>query len=259
MSGRASLASRAMSAAVSSTSSNTADQRTFASWFAPTTDSDVGVDEHAQRRRRLAPRQRGHAHVEAGRDELRPGDGHQLPRLVLAQDHLAAPGAARSRQRGQHALEAGGLVFEPGAARAGVDDRVLDRDELALGARREHGEMPRVAAVGRIEPHDQPFALAGDRARPLLDPRRDLARDAHGRVERAAVEAGDDGLGDVGDRADARRRSRQLEPARAVAADRVDHAGERRADQRPGVDLGIERAHDAGHALGETREPRRRR
>ena len=30
-----------MSAAVSSTSSNTADQRTFASWFAPTIDSDA--------------------------------------------------------------------------------------------------------------------------------------------------------------------------------------------------------------------------
>ena len=36
MSGRASWASRAMSAAVSSTSSNTADQRTSASWLAPT-------------------------------------------------------------------------------------------------------------------------------------------------------------------------------------------------------------------------------
>ena len=78
------------------------------------------VDEHAQRRRRLAPRQRGHAHVEAGRDELRTGDGHQLPRFVLAQDDLAAPDAAGSRQRGQHALEARGLVFEPGAARARV-------------------------------------------------------------------------------------------------------------------------------------------
>ena len=38
ISGRASLASRAMSAAVSSTSSKTADHRTSASWLAPTTD-----------------------------------------------------------------------------------------------------------------------------------------------------------------------------------------------------------------------------
>ena len=41
-SGRASLASRATSAAVSSTSSKTADHRTLASWLAPTTLSPVG-------------------------------------------------------------------------------------------------------------------------------------------------------------------------------------------------------------------------
>ncbi len=44
MSGRASLARRAMSAAVSSTSSNTADQRTSASWLAPTTVSDASAN-----------------------------------------------------------------------------------------------------------------------------------------------------------------------------------------------------------------------
>ena len=51
-------------------------------------------------------------------------------------------------KRGQHAFEAGGLVFEAGAARTGVDNRVLDRRELALGAGREHREVPRVARVG---------------------------------------------------------------------------------------------------------------
>ena len=136
MSGRASLASRAMSAAVSSTPSNTADQRTFASWFAPTDRLRRLVDEHAQRRRRLAQRQRGHAHVEAGRDELRTGDGHQLPRFVLAQDHLAAPHAARAGPA-RAACARGARSRLRGAARAepAFDDRVLDRDELALRAR----------------------------------------------------------------------------------------------------------------------------
>jgi hypothetical protein len=42
MRGRASAASRRMSSAVSSTSSKTADQRTSASWWAPTTDASTG-------------------------------------------------------------------------------------------------------------------------------------------------------------------------------------------------------------------------
>ena len=96
-SGRASAASRAMSAAVSSTSSNTADQRTLLSWWAPTTDVAGRLGEQAQRRRRLAARQRRHPHVEAGGRERGAGDGHQLPRLVLAQAHLAA---ALRRRRG---------------------------------------------------------------------------------------------------------------------------------------------------------------
>ena len=76
------------------------------------------------------------------------------------------------------------------------------------------------------------------------------------RVERAAVEAREDRFGDVGDRAHARRRRGKLEAAGAVAADRVDHAGERGTDQRAGVDARVESAHDAGHALGQTRQRR---
>ena len=76
------------------------------------------VDEHPQRRRRLAQRQRGNPHVEARGDELRTGDGHQLPRFVLAQDHLAPTNAAGPGERGQHAFEAGGLVFEVARGRS---------------------------------------------------------------------------------------------------------------------------------------------
>jgi len=43
MSGRAWLASLEISAALSSTSSKTADQRTWASWWAPTTEGSLAI------------------------------------------------------------------------------------------------------------------------------------------------------------------------------------------------------------------------
>ena len=106
MSGRASLASSRISAAVSSTSSNTADQRTSASWLAPTAVSFDSANSRSDRRG-LAGRQLGDAHVEAGVGEARAGDRHQLPRLVLAEDGVAAPVGAGAQQRGEHALEPG--------------------------------------------------------------------------------------------------------------------------------------------------------
>ncbi len=238
-----------MSAAVSSTSSNTADQRTLASWFAPTTDFRRSVDEHAQRRRGLAPRQRRHAYVEAGRLELRARRGHQVPRFVLAQDHLAPPRSAGAEQRGQHPLEARDLVLEMRSARARVHDRLLDRQQLAAIAGREHREVPDVAVVGRIEPDDQATALARDGTAPALDACGDIAREPDRRVERAAVEAAEERFGHVGRGADVGRRRRGLELARAVATDRVDHARERGAGERARVDVLIEREQRPGHRV----------
>ena len=80
-------------------------------------------------------------------------------------------------------------------------------------------------------------------------PRHDLARDLHRRVERAAVEPGEERFGDIVARADARRRRGYFDPSRAVAADRVDHSGQRRTCERARVDVAIEDADAPGHVL----------
>src|SRR6187431_291498 len=95
-SGRDSLASSRISAAVSSTSSNTADQRTSASWLAPTA---VSFDSANSRSIGVA----------------RTSDGHHLPRLLLAEDGVAAAIGAGAQQLGQHALEPGHVLLDVGA------------------------------------------------------------------------------------------------------------------------------------------------
>ena len=161
MSGRASLARRAMSAAVSSTSSNTADQRTFGELVRADHRLRRRVDEHAQRRRRLAPRQRRHPHVEAGASSTRPGGRHQLPGLVLAQDDLAAPRAARAQQtRAASVRGARSRLRDAARPAPALTIACSIGSRLARGARREHREVPHVAVVGRIEPDDQRCALA---------------------------------------------------------------------------------------------------
>ena len=243
-----------MSAAVSSTSSNTADHGRSASWFAPTVVSGGASTNTRKRRRGLAPRERGNPHVEAGGLELRTRGRHEVPGFVLAQDDLAAPRATRPQQRGQHAFEARDLVFEMRPAGARVHDRLLDRKRLAASAGREHREMPGFRVVGRIEPDDQSPALPGDRPSPAFDARRDVARETGRRVERAAVEPAEERLGDIGGGADVRRRRRRLELAGAVATDRVDHPGERGAGQRARVDVLVQREQRSGHRLDQAGE-----
>ena len=91
--------------------------------------------------------------------------------------------------------------------------------------------------------------LARDRTRPLLGARHELAGDAHRRVERAAVEPGEERLGDVVAGAHDGRRRGHLDAARAVAADGVDHAGERGAGDGAGVDARVEGGDAAGHGV----------
>ena len=247
MKGRASFASLAMSAAVSSTSSNTADQRTSASWFAPT--AVVDAVSAKTRSEALGLRRESAGMRTSNREELRPGRSHHLPGLVGAEDDLTAAGSAGTHQRGHESFEPRDLVLEVAPVGAGVDDRLLDRHEGAAPSRCEHREMPGVGGVGRIETHDQPRVLTRHRAAPTFDPRRDLTAESQGRVEGTAVEAREERLGDVRRGADAGRRCGNR-AARAFAADGVDHAGERGTRERgdrpswssanklPGIDLG---------------------
>ena len=227
-----------MSAAVSSTSSNTADQRTFASWFAPTADSgasSTNTRSDGDGLRRDSAGTRTSKPAATSRGPVTVISSHASSWLRITWPRRVPPGP---QQRGQHAFEARDLVFEVRTVRRRPSTIACSIGTSSpFGPGREHREVPRAAVVGRIEPHDQPLALAGDRARPPLDRGRDLARDAHRRVERAAVEPGEERFGDIGDGAHARRRRRHLEPARAVAADRVDHAGERGTGQRARVDV----------------------
>ena len=213
-SGRASAASRVMSAAVSSTSSKSADQRTLASCWAPTTDCVSGIGHHPQRRGGAPHGQRRDPHVEAGGHQHRAGLGHQLPGLGLAEDDLAAAVAAGPAQRREQALEPGELLLERLALLAGVDHRDLDRLQPVVLGRGEHREVPGAALVGGVELHDEADdVLRGDGLGPPLEVADQLAAEPGGRVELAAVEAAEEGLGDVGAGAGAGRRRRHLDRA----------------------------------------------
>ncbi len=69
-----------------------------------------GLGEQAEHGAGPAARQGRHPDVEAGGLQLGAGDGHQLPRLVLAQHDLAPAHGARAVQDGEHALEPDELV-----------------------------------------------------------------------------------------------------------------------------------------------------
>jgi hypothetical protein len=172
---------------------------------------------------------------------------------------VAAPVGAGTRQLGEHALEPAELVLEIGALGAIVDDGALYGDEhLALRAAArlgdEHLEVPHAGVVGRVEAHDERRVLTSDRARPRFRARHELTGDARGRVERTAVEPGEERFGDVVAGAHDGRRCRHLDPACAVAPDGVDHAGERGAGDGAGVDARVERGDAAGHGFDDVRE-----
>jgi hypothetical protein len=131
---------------------------------------------------------------------------------------------------------------------------VLDRHRRAARLRDVDCEPPRAALIGRIELHDQVWTRVGDDPAPPLEPRDDLARKVHGRFERAAVETSEICLDDVARAAHVWRRRRHFDATRAVAADSVDHAGERRAGERPRVDAAVEHAHAPRHAFRGTGE-----
>ena len=208
------------------------------------------VDEEPQRRGGLAARQRRHPHLEAGRLERGTGDGHQLPGLVLAQVHLAAAQAAGPAELVVDPLEPDDLVGEVLGALA-VGERLLDREQPALGAAPEHVEEPGVALVGRVELDDE--GGLGDAAHlvgPLVEALGHLGAGGDRRGERRAVEAGDEGLADVGGVADHRRRGGPLELLAGLEGDGVDH----RADHLEGDGARVlagQHRHRPGHGAGQ--------
>ena len=209
-----------------------------------------GLDEEAQRRRGLAARQRRHPHLEAGRLEGRAGDGHQLPRLVLAQVHLAAAQAAGAPELVVQALEPDDLVGEVLRALA-VGEGLLDREQPALGAPAEHGQEPGVAAVGRVELDDEGgLGHAAHLVRPLVEPLRHLGAGGDRGRERRAVEAGDEGLADVGGVADHRRGGRPLELLARLQGDGVDHGADHLEGDGARI-LAGQHGDRAGHGAGE--------
>ena len=142
-----------------------------------------------------------------------------------------------------------------GSTGARIHDRLLDRERLAARSGREHGEVPDVRVVGGVETDDQPAALPRHRTTPTLETGRDIARESCRGVERAAVEPSEEGFRDVGCGADVGRRRGSFELTGAVAADRVDHAGERGSRERAGVDVLIEGEQRTGHRLDQAAQP----
>ena len=117
------------------------------------------VGEHAQRRRRLAARQRGHPHVEARRpraaDRSTVISSHASSWL---EHHLAAAGAAGPPQRGQHPFEARRsrlrcrARFEPPSTIAcsiGIELAARARRRAPRGATRRRRRAGRAARSAR--------------------------------------------------------------------------------------------------------------
>ena len=114
-----------------------------------------GLREQSERRSRLAPRQRRHPHVEPDGGEGGADDGHELPRLVLAQRHLSATARSGPVEGGEEPVEARPLAGHGPAAAVGPQ-RGVDRDELALADGRVDRHEPHATGARRVELHDEP-------------------------------------------------------------------------------------------------------
>ena len=236
-SGRAWRASRATSAAVSSTSSNSTDQATLLSWCAPTTEPAGRLGEQSQRRRRLAPRQRRHSHVEPDRRERGADDGHELPCLVLAQRHLSAAAHAGPIERGEQPVEARPTRRRRVGRRASVRSAASIGTSLPLadGASTDTSHTP--PESGGVELHDElRTRRRRDRARPLVEPSstcrsraRPVARNGEPSIRAITVSARSVAVFALGGA------RRQLHALDALGHDRLDHGGDHRGRRGPAV------------------------
>ena len=178
-----------------------ADQRTLASWWAPTTDVAGGLGEQPQRR----PTACGATAPAPARRSRRPRaaapvtviSSHASSWLRYTWPRRCPPG----RQQRRAAAARGGPARRPRALGVlAVDQGHLDVEEqLPVGARAEHRQEPGVALVGRVELDDERRPVrVDDGLGPALEPLRHLGAGGDGRLEGRAVETGDDGLGHVG-------------------------------------------------------------
>ena len=208
------------------------------------------VDEEAEGGGRLATGQRGHAHLEAGRLERGTGDGHQLPRLVLAQVHLAAAQPTRPPELVVDPLEPDDLVREVLGALA-VGERLLDREQAPLGAAPEHVEEPGVTLVRRIElDHEGGLGHAAHLVGPLVESLGHLRTGRDRCRERGAVEVGHERLTDVSGVADYGWGGRSFELLAGFERDGVDDRADH-LDRDGARILAGEHRHRPGHRAGE--------
>ena len=210
----------------------------------------------AEGRRRPAAGQGGDPDVEARRHEQVAGDRHEPPRLVLAQEDLAPAAPAGAQQLREEPLEAGELRPDVGPAlRRGGDEHALDRAEPPAVARGQHRQVPGTAVVGRVELDDERDVRGAlDRPRPLLEPAAQLARGPQRGLEDAAIEAGEDRLGDVRVRAQLRWGCGHLDPLGGVDAEGVHGVADHRFGDRPGVTATVQQSDRAGHRPGQGRQ-----
>ena len=215
----------------------------------------TGLGEEAQRRRRLASRERRHAHLEPGRLDGGAGVGHELPGLWLGEVDLAAgvpgTGPVEHLDDAVQAGELAGQLAVVGLLGHGDVDRLH-----AVGRAGVDRQQPGVVAVGRVELHDE-VRPVGDRDRPTpaLEAGGDLGPGRGRGGEGRAVEPGDHGLGDVGRAPDDRRRRRELHHRRGPRHDRVDDGAEDRERDLAGV-VGAEGGDGPGHGVGELGDER---
>ena len=169
----------------------------------------AGADDRRLRRRRRTPAATASrvAGDSSGTRTSKPAAarrgpviGHQLPRLVLAQHHLAAAGAAGPQQRGHHAFEArrARLRGRDGSAPPSTMACSIGTSCALRAGLRSTARCHAPPSSGGSSRTIKRRVLARDRAGPVarpVDTSSPATRD--GRVERAAVEAGEERLGDV--------------------------------------------------------------
>ena len=171
------------------------------------------VDEHAQRRRRTATRQRRHAHVEAGRrraaDRSSVISSHASSWPRMTWPRRVPPGrASAGSMRSSRAVSS--------SSRARLEPALTIACSIGtsspFGPDANTARCHAFAVVGRVEAHDQPLALAGDRRAPTARPAsRSRRRSASARRTRCRRDA----------RSRPRRRRRRCERAEAARAARA--------------------------------------
>ena len=227
-----------MSAAVSSTSPKTADHRTSASWAAPTDVDDVSANTRSIGVARCGtssgirtsyPAFASHAPVVAIISQASSWLRITCPRRALARDSAGSIRSSRTIWSSRS------LRPDPALT---IARSIGTRDPLAAEANTSSFHAS-ARSGGSSRTISGACSRVTERAQ-LRDSRHELRGNALRGLEGAPVEPGQERLGDVVRRTNARRWRGHLDPASAVTTDGVDNARERRAGQGPSVDARIE-------------------